>query len=448
MIGSILQLMRRDVTRSLAGTILLKVGSGGLAFALFSLAARTMSPDAFGVFAAWLCVAQIGSVVGLVGQELVLVRFLNEYQVQGKADLAKGVLLFSLKISAIATLAAIAAAAAVGSMRGDSGLLILSVAAFMSVNAGLMLGSQIARSLVSILMGEGNREFFWRIVVVLFLSALLFGNGRLSPTELFTAMAAAMSAGLFVQVISIAAALPGMRNTPARSEAKRWSTSALHFWFSSILEAANQYFDVIVIYWMLDPATAGIYFAASRLANVFAMLSAALYTFAARRLPSLYFSKNHEEFEHTLMLMAEVTALCVVSGLIGVWIGAPYLLGLFGPAFAAQHWTLVVLAVGTAFQAAGGPAAGILQLTGHESGYVPVVAANVVVRLLGFLIFIPWLGVLGAAVSATLSLGLATIALNLLCRHRTGVDPSVLVLLRVSLWKTKARAAPAADPNV
>src|ERR1700737_92909 len=345
MIGSILQLMRRDVTRSLAGTILLKVGSGGLAFALFSLAARTMSPDAFGVFATWLCVAQIGSVVGLVGQELVLVRFLNEYQVQGKADLTKGVLLFSLKISAIATLAAIAAAAAVGSMRGDSGLLILSVAAFMSVNAGLMLGSQIARSLVSILMGEGNREFFWRIVVVLFLSALLFGNGRLSPTELFTAMAAAMSAGLLVQVISIAAALPGMRNTPARSEAKRWSTSALHFWFSSILEAANQYFDVIVIYWMLDPATAGIYFAASRLANVFALLSAALYTFAARRLPSLYFSKNHEEFEHTLVLMAEVTALCVVSGLIGVWIGAPYLLGLFGPAFAAQHWTLVILAV-------------------------------------------------------------------------------------------------------
>src|SRR5437764_4620180 len=92
MIDSILQLIRRDVTRGVTGTILLKVGSGGLAFALFSLAARTMSPEAFGVFAAWLCVAQIGSVVGLVGQELVLVRFLNEYQVEARADLTKGVL--------------------------------------------------------------------------------------------------------------------------------------------------------------------------------------------------------------------------------------------------------------------------------------------------------------------------------------------------------------------
>jgi O-antigen/teichoic acid export membrane protein len=431
------------VTRGVAGTILLKVLSGGLAFALFSLAARAMSPEAFGVFAAWLCVAQIGSVVGLVGQEMVLVRFLNEYTVLGRTDLTKGVLLSSLKISTVATLAAIVVIAAAGGMRGESGLLILSVAFFMGVNAGLMLGSQIARSLVSILMGEGNREFFWRVVVVLFLSGLLFGNGGLNPTELFTVMAMAMLVGLIVQAVSIGAALPGIRNVTAKFDIRRWRTSALHFWLASILEAANQYFDVILIYWMLDPATAGIYFAASRLANMFAMLSAALYTFAARRLPSLYFSKNHEEFEHTLVLMAEVTALCVGGGLIGIWVGAPYLLGLFGPAFAAQQWTLVVLAVGTAFQAAGGPAAAVLQLTGHESGYVPVVAANVLIRLLGFLILIPWLGVLGAALSATLSLAIATIALNWLCRRRTGVDPSVLVLF--SLRKTKARAAPAAD---
>jgi O-antigen/teichoic acid export membrane protein len=432
--------MRRDVTRGVAGTILLKVGSGALAFALFSLAARAMSADAFGVFAAWLCVAQIGSVVGLVGQELVLVRFLNEYQVQGRADLTKGVLLSSLTISSIATLAVIAVIAAVAGIKGDSGLLILSVAFFMSVNSGIMFGSQVARSLVSILMGEGNREFFWRVLVVLFLAGLLFAHGQIDPTELFI--------GLIVQVISVVAALPGVRKEPARYETRRWNASALHFWLASLLEAANQYFDVILIYWMLDAATAGIYFAASRLANVFAMLSAALYSFAARRLPSLYFSKNSQEFEHTLVLMAEVTALCVATGLIGIWFGAPYLLGLFGSAFAAQHWTLAVLALGTAFQAAGGPSAAILQLTGHEGGYVPVVAANVVVRLLGFLILIPWLGLLGAALSATLSLAMATIALNWLCRRRTGVDPSVLVLLRFSFGKAKSRAAPAADSNV
>jgi O-antigen/teichoic acid export membrane protein len=448
MIEYILQLLRRDVTRGVAGTILLKVGSGGLAFAMFSLAARTMSPDAFGLFATWLCIAQIASVIGLVGQELVLVRFLNEYHATGAKDLAKGVLVFCMGVAAAATVAAAAMIAAAGGVKGESALLVLAVVAFMAVNSGLMLGSQIARSLVSILMGEGNREFFWRIIVVTFLLVLLFGHHQISPTEMFTLMAAAMLIGLAVQAFSIARALPAVHATTARYETRRWTASGGRFWLSSILDAANQYFDVILIYWLLDGVTAGIYFAASRLANIFGMLSAALYTFAARRLPLLYFSKNHEEFEHTIVLMAEVTALCVLSGLVVVCVGAPYLLGLFGPAFVAQKWTLIVLAIGTAFQAAGGPASAIIQLTGRESSYVPVVAANVLLRLAGFFILIPWLGVLGAAVAATLSLGVTTIALNVICRRWTGVDPSVLVLFKRSRWKAKARPAAAADPSV
>src|SRR3954467_3032277 len=447
MIESIVQFMRRDVTRGVAGTILLKVGSGALAFALFSLAARTMSPDGFGIFATWLSVAQMAAVVGLVGQESLLVRFLNEYRVGNQPDLTKGVLLSSLKISSVAMLIAIGAMAIGANIKGASWLLVIAVSAYTAVNAGLMLGSQIARSLVSILMGEGNREFFWRVSVVLFLLAIMCGHRQLDPAELIAVMTIAMSVGLIAQIIAIARTLPDFRGTAAGSETSRWRSSALHFWVASILEAANQYFDVILVYWLLDPATAGIYFAASRLANIFAMLSAALYTYGARRLPSLYFSKNHHEFEHTLQLMAEVTGLCVLGGLAIIWIGAPNLLSLFGPHFAAQQWVLIVLALGTAFQAAGGPAAAVLQLTGHESDYVPIVAANVMLRLLGFFILIPWFGLLGAAISATVALVLVTIVLNLLCRRRTGVDPSVLALFRSRPAKPVARVVRVADSN-
>ena len=107
-----------------------------------------------------------------------------------------------------------------------------------------------------------------------------------------------------------------------------------------------------------------------------------------------------------------------------------------------------MLAIGTAIQAAGGPAAAIIQLTGQERAYVPVVACNVLLRLLGFFVLIPWLGVLGAAISATVSLTLATIALNVMCRRWTGVDPSILVLIRRASWKTKPAAAPATESKV
>src|ERR1044072_5233055 len=281
--------MRADIVSACRGV-------AGLAFAMFSLAARAMSPDGFGIFATWLSVAQIAAVVGLIGQELLLVRFLNEYQARGQADLTKGVLVSSLKKSSLAMLFAIVAVATVAGMKGEWWLLILSVSAFTAVNAGLMLGSQVARSLVSILMGEGNREFFWRIAMVGFLIVLLSAGGRLEPAEMFAAMATAMAVCLVVQVVSIARALPNLRDVPVRSETSRWRSSGLYFWVASILEAANQYLDVILVYWLLDPVTAGIYFAASRLANVFAMLSAALYTFPASRRPPPCVNKNKSEF--------------------------------------------------------------------------------------------------------------------------------------------------------
>jgi O-antigen/teichoic acid export membrane protein len=205
---------------------------------------------------------------------------------------------------------------------------------------------------------------------------------------------------------------------------------SVRFWLSSILEASSQYFDVVVVYWLLDPAAAGIYFAASRLANVFAMLLSALSSFAIRRLPALYFAGARIESERSLKLMAEVSAACVAIGLVIFSFGATALLCLFGTSFVTYQWTLIMLAIGTAVQAAGGAAPSILQLIGHEGIYIPVAGGNVALRLLGFLVLIPLFGVLGAAIACTASLVITTIALNMLCRHRTGLDPSVFILLR------------------
>ena len=62
-------------------------------------------------------------------------------------------------------------------------------------------------------------------------------------------------------------------------------------------------------------------------------------------------------------------------------------------------------------------------------------------------VVLPRIGVLGAAISATVSLAIVTVALNLLCRRRTGVDPSVLVFFRSVLSKPKARKVAVADSN-
>jgi O-antigen/teichoic acid export membrane protein len=432
MIGRIQKFVTRDVTRSVIGTIVLKVASGAVAFAMFSLAARSMSSNDFGNLAMWLSVAQIGCVIGLFGQEMLLVRSLSEYSVANQPAHIKGILLFSNGIGlSLSILASLAVAAFALLARQDNPMLILAVALFMIANAAIMLGSQISRSLVGILLGEGNRDLFWRLLVVVVLLAALATHRGISPEEFLTLSAAAMALGLMVQAIGIWRALSvEIRRSQPVFETRRWTTVSVRFWLSSILEASSQYFDVVVVYWLLDPAAAGFYFAASRLANVFAMLLSALNSFAIRRLPALYFAGARIEIERSLKLMAEVSAACVAIGLVIFSFGATALLGLFGTSFVTYQGALIVLAIGTAVQAAGGPAPSILQLTGHEGIYVPVAGGNVALRLLGFLVLIPLFGVLGAAIACTASLVITTIALNKLCRHRTGLDPSVFIVLR------------------
>src|ERR1700730_8414191 len=94
MIRRIRKIISRDVTKGVIGTIVLKVASGVVAFAMFSLAARSMSSVEFGHLAMWLSVAQIGCVIGLFGQEMLVVRCLSEYSVANQPGRIKGILLF------------------------------------------------------------------------------------------------------------------------------------------------------------------------------------------------------------------------------------------------------------------------------------------------------------------------------------------------------------------
>ncbi len=432
MIKAFRKLLTRDVTRTVIGAIFLKVASGIVAFAMFSLAARSMSSSEFGVLAMWLSVAQIACVIGLFGQEMLVVRSLSEYSVANQPGRSKGILLFSNGIGlGLCMVASLVVTGFAWFARHDNPALVVGVALFMLTNAAIMLGSQIARSLVSILMGEGSRDLFWRLLVVVVLAGALGTHRGISPEQFLYLSAAAMALGVVFQAMGIWRALTAeIRGSKPAFETARWLAFSVRFWLSSVLEASSQYFDVIVVYWLLDPVAAGIYFAASRLANVFATLLSALNSFANRRLPALYFAGARAEIDRGLILMAEVSAICVVIGLLIFTLGSSELLGLFGASFAAYKWTLIVLVIGTAIQAAGGPAATILLLTGHEGIYIPVVAGNVALRLLGFVILVPPFGVLGAAISCTVSLVAATIVLNVLCRRRTGLDPSVFILLR------------------
>jgi O-antigen/teichoic acid export membrane protein len=443
--SSIGALMSRHVNQGVALTIILQFGGAIVAFAMYSLAARVLSPVDFGHLAMWLCVSQMGSVLALLGQEMFVLRSLNEYAVADRPDLSKGSLLFSIAIVAVIPLLLAICIGLTGVFRlGEDPHLMIAAGLFLIACSAITLSSHVARSTVGILLAEGMRDFFWRTLVVIVLVALIATRTIIKIDQFFMLSSAGIGLALMVQITAIALRLPRrIVHAKASWQFGRWLKVSSGFWASAILETVNQYFDVVIVYWFLDPASAGAYFVASRLANMFAVPSGALHNFATRRIPTLYFSGRINELNQMLKLMAEVQLLCVAAGGAILGFGAETILGVFGSDFVAQKWTLIILAAGTAFYAAGGPASSVLMIAGHEGRYPWIVAANIALRFLGFAIFIPLFGLQGAALAAATSLGIVTIVLNILCRRWLGLNPSVLILYHKPAMSLSPNAPPA-----
>ena len=444
LIGAVLN---RHVNQGVILTIILQFGGAIVAFAMYSLAARVLSPMDFGHLAMWLCVCQMGSVVALLGQEMFVLRSLNEYAVADRPDLAKGSLLFSIAVVAVVPLLLATCIGVTGVFRlGEDPYLMIAAGLFLMACSAITLSSHIGRSTVGILLAEGMRDFFWRTLVVIVLVALIATSTIIHIDQFFLLSSAGIGLALMVQITAIARRLPrSIVHAKASWRFGRWVKVSSGFWASAILETINQYFDVVIVYWFLDPASAGAYFVASRLANMFAVPSGALHNFATRRIPTLYFSGRINELNQMLKLMAEVQLLCVAAGGAILGFGAETILSLFGSAFVAQKWTLIILATGTALYAAGGPASSVLMIAGQEGRYPWIVAANIALRFLGFAIFIPLYGLQGAALAAATSLGIVTIVLNILCRRWLGLNPSVLILYRKPLMSSLSPNAPPAS---
>lgn len=429
-LGALFERGRRDVAQGLAVSIVIQAGGGLVAFAMFSLAARVLSSQDFGHLATWLSVSQMGSIIAIFGQEMFILRALNQYTVADQPELAKGALLFSTAIVCVAPLL-LSIAAGFGFFSFGLPLkLVVAMALFLVTSSIIALSSHVARSIVGIVISDGMRELFWRSLVVAALIAIILVGGTLQIDTFFLIASAAIAIGILIQVLAIRKMIPSnIVRADAAWQIRDWSRMSFGFWVSTILTTANQYLDVVIIYWLLDPVAAGAYFIASRLANMFATILSAVHSYATRQIPSLYFSRKFDDLNQTLRLMSEVVLLCVLVGLATIGFGAEKILGLFGPAFVTYKWTLLILTVGTAAYAAGGPAAAVLMIAGHEARYPWIVAGNVVLRFIGFAIFIPMFGLLGAALATAVSLLIVTVVLNVLCRRWVGVDPSVLILL-------------------
>jgi O-antigen/teichoic acid export membrane protein len=412
-----------------------------LAFAMFAVIARDIGPERFGHFAAIFNAVSFLAVVAALGQETLIGRSWNEYAGRERYDLAGGALVFGIRNVLIGALLAAVLVVVIGPSFGLTSKLALAAAALVVFQTLLAFSTSASRPLAGVFAATSGFEVTWRLVTIIGVLAAIALAHEISDEALLLLLAGGTALAVTMQSVLSYRQLPkGIDWSGLAFEPKPWFKRCVPMWGAAILEATNQYVDVVLIALLIDPVAAGGYFAANRISNAFAKVTLATSNLAASRVSLLYFNRPRAELLSFIRSLALSTAGLVCAGLAAIFVLGTSLLSIFGATYADEFWTLMVLSIGTATVALCGPTPYMLLHTGHETAYTRTIAAALAARLALFFVLTPLLGTLGAALAFTLvSIG-SCIVLNVVCRRRLGIDPSVGCLITPTNLEQAERA--------
>jgi O-antigen/teichoic acid export membrane protein len=431
--------LESPVLKGSAAAFALKFTASVLGFTMFALASRSMEPASFGSLAIIFNAMSFFSVVALCGQETLIVRSWNEYCGTARPALARGVLRFGAQVAfAVPLLMALAVAGAwfIWDHAASLGL-VLAACTFLFVHSLMQFSGQFARVAAGVVIGETPREFLWRLFVVASLLVYHWMDIDFGAAGFLATLAAAIFVAIILQLWWVAPSIPeAVKRAQPAYDIAAWIPRSFKMWISALLDTTGQYLEVVIIGLILGPAAAGIYFVATRITNVFAMITGGIAVYATSQISALFYSGAKVELQSMLRALAIIGAILNGAALLVIILAGKLLLWAFGSIYVAAYPALIVLAIGASIGALVGPAAHVLLLTGHEGTYPRIMAAVLFVRIVLIAVLGPSFGLMGAVVAWSISAVIMTLALIIACRRLVGVDPS----LGFTLWRTDPQA--------
>jgi O-antigen/teichoic acid export membrane protein len=421
-----------DVLRGSAAALAIKFTGSILGFAMFALAAQSMPAHAFGTLAVIFNAMCFLAVIANCGQETLIVRSWDEYLGSGRLALARGALAFSCKGVAVGGLI-VAALTAAGWLILQPQFpvgLVLAGCFFLALQAFMNFSAQFSRVAAGVVIGEIPREILWRAVVVVIIVTHLQLHTPFTAIEFFISAASAMTLSIVVQQLVVARVAPrAWLPKTAEFDVAAWVPRSLRMWLGAILDTSSQYLEVIAIGLFLGPTAAAFYFVATRITNVFAMISGSITAYATSQISSLFHGNARGELQTVLRSLSMISATLAIAAFMVIAFAGKLLLWVFGPDYVSAYPALLVLAVGASIVALAGPAPYLLLLTGNEGVYPKITGWGLLGRLILIAVLGPWLGLMGAAIAWSVSAVGMAIASVVCCRLRTGTDPSFLGIL-------------------
>lgn len=416
----------------------LRLSGLALMFAQAVIAARLLGAADYGVVTLLLAIAQIASAIVLFGYGSYAVAEIPRAMKLGDTAIVSRFL--RQAINRIAVLSLLLAPLAYGlgvALLGKIDwalalgfLIVIPVLAGIQLVRGISLG--LGRPAWGIAPGEVIRP---ALLVCALITTAAFAKASSASFIALYMVTAALALGM---------ALPGLKGsnrtgTPApvssQVDKRTWDRAALPFLGIHLASILQLELATLMLGLLADPEAVGLFQPIARIAMLLTLPTYALSLAFNPRVAELYAEGDRAQIKslaqkHTLV----ATVLVGLAGL-AIGLGAPFLLWLFGAEFTHAAPLLWFLVGGRLVQAACGPGAELLAMTGRSNRALRCLAINLALEAGLALLLIPAYGLTGAAIAVALGLVVRGILLAAASRSALGIGFS-------DFWRRPEGAAP------
>lgn len=413
-------------------------GAGaGLVFFSEVVLARALSAHGYGLYATVIAWLHVLTMIALLGSNHLLLRYVPVYTEAEKRALLRG-LLRACGLGALVISIALFVLAVVALTVPSDGISVELRWAFLIGLAALPLHAlstqrqAVLRGLHCVARALSPEYIVRPFVLILVVSALAWGLN----TPMSASIALAVN-GVAVLVAFVLGAYWQRRAMPSTetvvypaTEFRKWVAVTIPLFLIASLQLLIVRMDIILLAAMTDREQAGVYAAASRVADLVVFALAAANAIVAPMISGLYARGDTAGLQHVMTLLAKGVLVSTVPLVLLVGVFGYAILGVFGEGYQVGYVPLLILVCGQMVNALSGPVDFLLYMTGHQQQSLRILfwaaGLNVILNLL----LIPSYGPVGAALATAATTMFWNLLMWRLVRSRLGIEASVLVLFR------------------
>lgn len=435
--------LRVPILLGVIGSIGIKFAHAALAFLVAVVLARSLGPEAYGLYSFALAIVLLAAIPAQVGVPQLIVRETAKAEAAQDYGLIRGLWRWGNSAVAIFSVVAVAIVGSILVLGHTSlnkeRLVAIAIACTLIplVSLANVRGASL-RGLRKVVQGQVPESVVRPALLLIFLLIWLawFPATPLRAEHAIVLYAIATVASFIfgAYLLMRARPFPPQDLSTPRYEKKMWIRASIPLGIITGMQMINSYADIILLGVFSTDREVGIYKASFQVAIVVLLglqaFNKVLQPYFARLYALHEIIKLQRLIKVTARGILVVAAFPVVVFLYG---GANILGFLFGGDYREGATALAILSLGKLAYAGAGPAFILLNMTGHERETMVVAVISATCNLALNFILIPPFGMMGAALGSSIALILFSVLLAYRAKQRLGLDT---MAIRFSITKS------------